>query len=153
MPISRFVIGAALTVVAAGCAPVNYQGYQGPSAYDRNLHELRLGSISLVEAYAAQVAKFLKSNKEAAAIENAKKAIADSLKDPSSAQFRNVRIVKYGDGSVVCGEVNGKNSYGGYVGFKTFVAGTSSGEIANIRSGKYAEIDQAASAGIYAACG
>lgn len=35
------------------------------------------------------------------------------LKDPESAQFQNI------DG--VCGEVNAKNSYGGYTGFKKFV--------------------------------
>ena len=43
------------------------------------------------------------------------------LKDPSSAQFRNV---KYGKGVPgawpMCGEFNAKNSYGGYVGFQRF---------------------------------
>lgn len=35
------------------------------------------------------------------------------LKDPNSAEFQNM------DG--VCGEVNSKNSFGGYTGFKKFV--------------------------------
>lgn len=43
--------------------------------------------------------------------------VADTLKDPASAQFRNLKRGK----EVLCGEVNGKNSYGGYVGFKRFI--------------------------------
>lgn len=38
------------------------------------------------------------------------------LKDPESAQFRNVRTVH----GIVCGELNAKNSFGGYVGFEPF---------------------------------
>lgn len=49
----------------------------------------------------------------------AKRAVAEKLKDPSSAQFQNVRE----SGEYVCGEVNGKNSFGAYSGFRRFVAG------------------------------
>ena len=41
------------------------------------------------------------------------------LKDPDSAQFRNQFVGKKG---VPCGEVNSKNSFGGYTGFQRFVA-------------------------------
>jgi hypothetical protein len=41
-----------------------------------------------------------------------------SLKDSESARFRNERIAKSG---ALCGEVNSKNSFGGYVGFKRFI--------------------------------
>ena len=54
-------------------------------------------------------------------VERVKKAVADRLKDPFSVQFRNVEIHDYGEFRLVCGEFNGKNSYGGYVGFKNFV--------------------------------
>lgn len=47
----------------------------------------------------------------------AKKLVAASLRDPGSAQFRDVKS----SGQAVCGEVNGKNAYGGYVGFKHFI--------------------------------
>lgn len=43
-----------------------------------------------------------------------KEAVLNSLKDPDSAQFQNVKGY--------CGEVNSKNSYGGYVGFKRYVS-------------------------------
>lgn len=48
--------------------------------------------------------------------------VADQLVDPTSAQFRNDRIAKEG---WHCGEVNAKNSMGGYGGFKRFIAGQS----------------------------
>jgi hypothetical protein len=42
--------------------------------------------------------------------------VSYDLIDPSSAQFRNVAVV----GGWVCGEVNAKNRFGAYVGFKPF---------------------------------
>lgn len=41
------------------------------------------------------------------------------LKDPSGAQFRNQFISTEG---APCGEVNAKNSFGGYTGFKRYLA-------------------------------
>lgn len=44
-----------------------------------------------------------------------------SLKDPESAQIRNVTTATSLDGvAATCGEVNAKNSYGGYNGFTPF---------------------------------
>ncbi len=52
-----------------------------------------------------------------------KAAVASRMKDPGSAQFRNVKTY-HGSGSpIVCGEINAKNGYGGYGGFERFVAG------------------------------
>ena len=55
-------------------------------------------------------------------INEAKAAISHDLKDPSSAQFRNIWIAYEAeiDKSTVCGEVNAKNSFGAYVGFAQF---------------------------------
>ena len=58
--------------------------------------------------------------------------------DPASGQFRNVRAadVTTTDGRVerrVCGEVNGKNRMGGYVGFEMF------GGV--IQDGKFSKVD------------
>ena len=47
-------------------------------------------------------------------IEKSKKHVLNQLKDPDSAKFRNIYVI---DKSLVCGEVNAKNSYGGYNGF------------------------------------
>lgn len=53
------------------------------------------------------------------AIPKAREPMISLLKDPSSAQTRNERITRVG---VLCGEVNAKNSMGGYVGFKKYIS-------------------------------
>ena len=46
-------------------------------------------------------------------------SVAQLMIDPDSAQFRNTKNAStFG----YCGEVNGKNTFGGYVGFKEFHA-------------------------------
>jgi hypothetical protein len=50
------------------------------------------------------------------------RAVADQMKDPNSAEFRNWHAFESQSGLLVCGEVNAKNSFGGYVGFTHFVA-------------------------------
>jgi hypothetical protein len=47
-------------------------------------------------------------------------SIKEQLKDPESALFRNMILTKEESG-LACGEVNSKNSLGGYVGFHPFV--------------------------------
>jgi hypothetical protein len=49
-------------------------------------------------------------------------AVANQMKDPNSAELRNWHAFQSDKGLIVCGEVNSKNSYGGYVGFTHFVA-------------------------------
>jgi hypothetical protein len=55
----------------------------------------------------------------------ATKFIISSLKDPDSAKFSDMKILKasHSDGSFtfICGRVNAKNSFGGYTGFQDFV--------------------------------
>ncbi|HBY43163.1 MAG TPA: hypothetical protein DEH03_05665 [Brevundimonas sp.] len=54
----------------------------------------------------------------------ARQAVVNKLRDPSSAQFRNVRRIEHSNGSTMfCGEVNGRNAYGGMSGFQRFEAG------------------------------
>ena len=48
--------------------------------------------------------------------------VKQHLKDPSSAEFRNSRFVDFEGVPIVCGEVNAKNSFGGYGGFQHFIA-------------------------------
>lgn len=54
-------------------------------------------------------------------VKAAKEAISRDMKDPNSAQFRDIKQYKNGSFDVVCGEVNAKNSYGAYTGFRPFV--------------------------------
>ena len=49
-------------------------------------------------------------------------AVTQSMKDPSSTQVKNVKVVQKTPNAqpFVCATVNGKNSYGAYTGFKLF---------------------------------
>ena len=53
-------------------------------------------------------------------LEDIKARVAEGLRDPSSALIRNVFEVDNPDMTIICGEVNGKNAYGGYAGFTWF---------------------------------
>jgi hypothetical protein len=63
------------------------------------------------------------SKSNAAIITAAKSAIAEDLKDPDSVRFRNVVVHDAPDHSyyMVCGEMNSKNSFGGYTGYSQFL--------------------------------
>lgn len=54
---------------------------------------------------------------DARLVATSKAIVADQLKDPDSAKFRKVAIVR----KSVCGEINAKNSMGGYVGYRRFM--------------------------------
>lgn len=59
-------------------------------------------------------------------------AIQYRMKDPGSTTFRNIGAVQKSDGTIsVCGEVNSKNSFGGYNGFMPF-SGTISNQHFNV---------------------
>lgn len=64
------------------------------------------------------------------------KAVADVVKDPSSLQLRNLSRFKPigADYEAVCGELNAKNGFGGYVGFQAFQYLPPSGALTMIRS-------------------
>jgi len=55
--------------------------------------------------------------KETRLVATSKAILADQLKDPDSAKYRRVAVIR---GSV-CGEINAKNSMGGYVGYRRFM--------------------------------
>jgi len=65
---------------------------------------------------------------EEKAISLAQYEMSANLLDPASAQFRKMKVAKMTDAAdgnviaVVCGEVNGKNSFGAYAGFHPFYA-------------------------------
>ncbi|KQX95497.1 hypothetical protein ASD28_18760 [Massilia sp. Root133] len=50
-------------------------------------------------------------------VEEAKAAVKEILKDPASAQFKNIKVNTVGD---VCGQFNAKNSFGGYGDYENF---------------------------------
>lgn len=68
------------------------------------------------------VASFISAQVADNVIDGAKAKIAAKMKDPESARFADlVSVVDKGGTSIVCGWINAKNSYGGYVGYTPFV--------------------------------
>lgn len=53
-------------------------------------------------------------------IEIGEKVLRDSLKDPGSAVFESKYVKSSSNDGFVCGTVNAKNSYGGYVGKRNY---------------------------------
>ena len=53
-------------------------------------------------------------------VNKSKQLITQDLKDPDSAKFTNLVIAQGKGQKLLCGSVNAKNSYGGYVGAKKF---------------------------------
>ena len=91
------------------------------------------------------VAAHAQTGKYAEAVRKAKTALTRDFKDPDSAKFRDLGIYKSttGKGGVsVCGEVNAKNSYGAYAGFRRFVV-----------SGDMSYLDDEENRGIFAVLG
>ena len=55
-----------------------------------------------------------------AAVDNAKAKISAMMKDPASTTFQKLAAFRIGSDDTVCGEVNAKNGFGAYVGYKAF---------------------------------
>jgi len=72
-----------------------------------------------------QIDPVVKARKDA--VKNGKQLVANRMLDPAAVQFRQVVYVESDmqekgaqSRHIVCGELNAKNSYGGYVGFTRF---------------------------------
>ncbi len=141
----RLFAPLSVAVVLSACVPT-------AGVYQNPIENLRTISLNAVRGYGAETRPFLEKNGEEKTITAAQDSLRQTLKDPDSAKFQNVRIADYDGGKVVCGEVNGKNSYGGYVGYKRFAAGISGATIYDTSS-EYPNINDASNAGINAACG
>ena len=134
-----------MTIVLTGCMSPG-------GVYQNPIQKLHAISMNEVRGYAAEMHIFFEENGQEKTIASAQDAAKKTLKDPDSAKFKNIRMMDYDGGKVLCGEINAKNSYGGYVGYKRFVAGTSAATIYST-STKYQNVNDASNAGIVAACG
>lgn len=65
-------------------------------------------------------------------LRQAQSVVAGQMKDPASVQFRGDRAFTMSNGDVAfCGEVNAKNSYGGYTGFEPYWVRMRGGAVAS----------------------
>lgn len=142
---------ASAAIVLTGCVNPRYQN--AVNNYNNTINEARNLSTSAVMNMAEAGIKYTQVNSEEAYIEAAKDTVKRKLKDPDSAKFQDMVVRDYQGGKVVCGEVNSKNSYGGYVGFTPFVSGPESAMLLDKDSRKnMAEFVRAVNSALYAAC-
>ncbi|MGE3349483.1 MAG: hypothetical protein AB7I35_18800 [Ramlibacter sp.] len=68
------------------------------------------------------------SAEQQAFVKVAKENLTMDFKDPAGVQYRRTFIARIETGALIlCGEVNSKNSYGAYVGFRGFISTTTPG--------------------------
>ena len=79
--------------------------------------------------------------KQTAWIETGKDAIKAKLRDPDSAQFRNVEFHSSGGVPVACGEVNANNGFGGKAGYERFIAAGTSLAVLESEMASSSELD------------
>jgi hypothetical protein len=121
-----------IVIVAIAClSNVDIATSGGLSKRDCDRLEEMWGSFDVVShalAVTAEIVYFphggrpTDKERHEAVINLVKDSATRKLTDPFSAQFRNVRVVANEQYEVVCGEMNAKNLYGGYVGFVDFVS-------------------------------
>lgn len=113
-----FIVGAAL-IAAPGYHQDQMSDY---GSLRRRMAELASGEYA-ARARAAEAAApvVLQTDQDFQAA--ARDEITNSLRDPESAQFRNVRQSPTTiGGAKFCGELNSRNSFGGYTGYIRFLA-------------------------------
>ena len=83
--------------------------------------ELRIeAEAAAASAVAARAADLERRRVDEALILQMQTNTTQYLKDPSSAQFQNVKLNT--PRTALCGQLNSKNGFGGYVGFRDFIA-------------------------------
>jgi hypothetical protein len=112
--------------------------------------ELSIQSLDAVIAMIKDGGEAYRDNNRDEFLAAAQGQVRNTLKDPDSAQFRNVRLLDFNPGRLVCGEVNAKNGFGAYVGFTPFVATPTDHVLWQRGTPRF---ERAANYGIISACG
>lgn len=96
--------------------------------------KIKIAFVCIATLYSVTTLSEAKKIDIQAFVAEAKAELTKDFKDPNSATYRNVAVYKDGDNELVlCGEVNSKNSFGGYVGFSLFAS--SPGYVSIIKEG------------------
>lgn len=97
-----------------------------PEKVKRAIYRDSAGKVQIDVEALQRRAKELKDGDYRNHILELKENAANKLKDPEMAQFRKLFLSNENgqEGKVfnLCGEINGRNSYGGFVGFRRFIS-------------------------------
>ena len=76
---------------------------------------------TLAETENATEDAFSNSGNQMMVVDQTKEGVMSLLKDPDSADFKDVGFYSGGRAAAVCGHVNAKNGFGGFIGFQRFI--------------------------------
>lgn len=118
------VLLSSCAILASGCAVPTAGGYyESPYQKLQRLEaDYRRSLTDSLAADADTINQVVKVSGVDGAIEKLKESLVTDFKDPDSVKFRSLKLVDYKQSKVLCGELNGKNSYGAYVGYRPFAA-------------------------------
>ena len=129
---SSLIKWAVITVIAAGIGWFGLGRINTPKASE-SIPQNSLESKLVKESKLEEESKLAEQNEavnQDKIIQSLLAEVKAKLKDPESAQFRNQQFfashITYADGVrvpvayTICGEINAKNSYGGYSGYRRF---------------------------------
>ncbi|MBI4791969.1 MAG: hypothetical protein HY789_04380 [Deltaproteobacteria bacterium] len=98
------------TVAIASCGPSEEEKKRTAIEKENKMIAMTMSKVKEAELKAKA--------EEDTKIEVFQTKVRDKFNDPTSTQFRKVKLVD--GGKEICGELNTKNDRGGYVGFKPF---------------------------------
>lgn len=110
------LLAVAGVCLVAGCGSEPEEAYTSPDV------ETNLSVSDNAEPTSTPQSDHSDTGKQAAWNDLGKEAIKAKLRDPDSANFRNVTFYNGSGKPITCGEVNAKNGFGGYDGFERFIA-------------------------------
>lgn len=132
---TRFVVAFAIALALAGCGGSDKAAQQAKEdaewkanvakaeadriAEEKALTDKAIREHAESEAKDAADEKATRDEEVQANVDKMTERMRSAMFDPAAAQFRNVRLSR--DGNSLCGEVNGKNKFGAYIGFKHFI--------------------------------
>jgi hypothetical protein len=157
--IKIFTIVALTTLLGACASQITSTGADsgadntanaGSSNDSRMMEDLEIISLKKIEIFSDEGGLYLQLYGPEKMIDNAKELVRRKMDDPGTVRFRNLRVVDYAKGSVVCGEVKDGSDSGEDTGYTPFVSGTSDAHL-KTETG-FEDINRTSDLGMNAAC-
>lgn len=111
-----------LAILAGATAPEPTSEQKAAKAAQEKKEQTEEDAKQKKEQAEEEANPYADTGKQMAWIRISKDAVRAKLKDPDSADFRDVNFYAGGGTPVACGEVNAKNGFGGYTGYEPFLA-------------------------------
>ncbi|WP_417585169.1 hypothetical protein [Nitrincola sp.] len=122
---AKFLFFPIFALSVLGCVPAktNY-AEEATKRFNEDLAKHKASQTRMWEIEASILQRTITENGEMPTIEKIKRDSIANFKDPDSVLFKDLKLISFGDGKLLCGSLNAKNGFGAYVGYKQFLAST-----------------------------